>query len=179
MPLPNCHRTWQFPPPQPSTSLAGVSPASAHSSDSTSTTADQAQSFFLAEIGMRRLLHRCNSAVTYSTDNRPSYAPGIALELERQVDEWYDYLPVNIRFPKETSQLGTMYSLSNFLNVQYYCCKLSIYWPAVYQAIQDGRVSVHLQDHCQRFIDSYVELLPQIVIAIDICPIYKWTLSIR
>ncbi|KAJ5426155.1 hypothetical protein N7465_001225 [Penicillium sp. CMV-2018d] len=178
MPLPNCHRTWQFPPPQPSTSLAGVSPASAHSSDSTSTTADQAQSFFLAEIGMRRLLHRCNSAVTYSTDNRPSYAPGIALELERQVDEWYDYLPVNIRFPKETSQLCTTYSLSNFLNVQYYCCKLSIYWPAVYQAIQDGRVSVHLQDHCQRFIDSYVELLPQIVIAIDICPIYKWTLSI-
>lgn len=181
MPLPNCRCTWQFPLPQPSVSLAGVSPASAHSSDSTSTIADQAQSFFLAEIAMRRLLHHCNSAVTYSADNRPSYGPGIALELERQVDEWYDYLPVRIRFPKGTSQLCAdwIYSLSNFLSVQYYCCKLSIYWPAVYQAIQDGRVSVHLQNHCQRFINCYEQLLPRIVIAMELCPIYKWTLSIR
>lgn len=129
---------------------------------------------------MRRLLHRCNSAVTYSPDNRPSYAPGIALELERQVDEWYEYLPANIRFPKETNQLRVdgIDSLSNFLNVQYYCCKLSIYWPAVYQAVQDGGASAHLRGHCQRFIDSYVQLLPRICLALDICLIYKWTLSI-
>jgi hypothetical protein len=44
------------------------------------------------------MLHRCNSAVTRTADGRPTYAPGIALELERQLDEWYDYLPGNIRF---------------------------------------------------------------------------------
>lgn len=53
---------------------------------------------------MRRMLHRCNSAVTRSPDGRPSYAPSIALELERQLDVWYDYLPANIRFAKVPDQ---------------------------------------------------------------------------
>ncbi|KAL2812626.1 hypothetical protein BJX63DRAFT_421675 [Aspergillus granulosus] len=180
IPLPNCRHTWQFPPPQTSTSLAGVSPASIHSTDSTSTTADQAQSFFLAEIAMRRMLHRCNGAVSRAPDGRLSYAPGIALELERQLEEWYGYLPANIQFAKEPSQpCNDRYgSLSNFLNVQYYCCKLSTYWPAVYQAIQDGAATAHLLEHCQRFVDSYVQLLPRISYAADDCLVYKWTLSV-
>ncbi|KAK9659660.1 hypothetical protein V6Z96_001347 [Aspergillus fumigatus] len=181
IPLPNCRRTWQFPTPQAPSTLAGVSPASVHSIDSTSTIADQAQSFFLAEIAMRRMLHRCNSAVTRSPDGRPSYAPSIALELERQLDVWYDYLPANIRFAKVPDQqlcADRSGSLSNFLNVQYYCCKLSIFWPAVYQAVQDNAASTQLLDHCQRFIDSYVQLLPRIAFAVDDCLIYKWTLSL-
>ncbi|GFF67358.1 hypothetical protein CNMCM6069_001113 [Aspergillus lentulus] len=182
IPLPNCQRTWQFPPPQ-TTSPAAVSPASIHSTDSTSTTADQASSFFLAEIAMRRMLHRCNSAVTRTADGRPTYAPGIALELERQLDEWYDYLPGNIRFAKEPGPsqqpyAGRIESLSNFLNVQYYCCKLSIYWPAAFQAIQDGGASIQLLDHVQRFIDAYVQLLPRIAFAVNDCLVYKWTLSV-
>ncbi|KAL2786933.1 hypothetical protein BJX66DRAFT_341720 [Aspergillus keveii] len=209
-PLPNCRRTWHFPPLQTTTStsntslaLAAVSPASAHSTDtntsstSTSTTADQAQSFFLAEIAMRRMLHRCNWAVTQSPeDGSHRYAPGIALELERQLDEWYGYLPPNIQFtrqaqrqdhqqggdtgsPQMGSERGVVGSLSNFLNVQYYCCKLSIYWPAVFQAMQDGAVqTAQLLDHCQRFIDSYVQLLPRITFAVDDCLVYKWTLSV-
>ncbi|CEL11670.1 hypothetical protein ASPCAL14769 [Aspergillus calidoustus] len=215
-PLPNCRRTWHFPPQQSTTSsstitsaslalAAAVSPASAHSADSitsTSTTADQAQSFFLAEIAMRRMLHRCNWAITQSPeDGTHRYAPGIALELERQLDEWYGYLPPNIQFTRERErperqhqqeqvssspeQLcadrggGVVGSLSNFLNVQYYCCKLSIYWPAVFQAMQDSGVpSAQLLDHCQRFIDSYVQLLPRITFAVDDCMVYKWTLSV-
>ncbi|PKX89038.1 putative C6 transcription factor [Aspergillus novofumigatus IBT 16806] len=181
IPLPNCQRTWQFPPPQ-TTSPAAVSPASIHSTDSTSTTADQARSFFLAEIAMRRMLQRCNSAVTRTADGRPSYAPGIALELERQLDEWYDYLPGNIRFAKEPGPsqpyAERIESLSNFLNVQYYCCKLSIYWPAAFQAIQDGGASIQLLDHVQRFIDAYVQLLPRITFAVNDCLVYKWTLSV-
>lgn len=131
---------------------------------------------------MRRMLHRCNSAVTRSPDGRPSYAPSIALELERQLDVWYDYLPANIRFAKVPDQqlcADRSGSLSNFLNVQYYCCKLSIFWPAVYQAVQDNAASTQLLDHCQRFIDPYVQLLPRIAFAVDNCLIYKWTLSLR
>jgi hypothetical protein len=184
VPLPNCQRTWQFPPPQ-TTSPAAVSPTSVNSIDSTNTTADQSRSFFLAEIAMRRMLHRCNSAVTQTPDSRPTYAPGIALELERQLDEWYDYLPTNIRFEKGPGHPPSfaapvrVESGSNFLNVQYYCCKLSIYWPAVFQAIQDVGASVQLLDHIQRFIDAYVQLLPRIAFAVDECLVYKWTLSVR
>ncbi|KAL2834128.1 hypothetical protein BJY01DRAFT_259634 [Aspergillus pseudoustus] len=180
IPLPNCRRICQFPLQQAPNTIFGVSPTSVYSTDSTSTMADQAQSFFLAEIAMRRMLHRCNSAVTHSLDGRPRYAPSIALELERQLDEWYDYLPANVRFSRTPDQLcaDQFGSLSNFLHVQYYCCKLSIYWPAVYQAVQDNNASTQLLTHCQRFIDSYVQLLPRIVFAVDDCLIYKWTLSV-
>ena len=58
---------------------------------------------------MRRMLHRCKSAATHSPDGRPRYAPSIALELERQLDEWYDYLPAHIRFSRESSQLHIYY----------------------------------------------------------------------
>ncbi|KAL2861169.1 uncharacterized protein BJX67DRAFT_385916 [Aspergillus lucknowensis] len=182
IPLPNCRHTWHFPLAQSPTSPATVSPASIHSTDST--TADQAQSFFLAEIAMRRMLHRCNSAVTQGVDGQSRYAPSIALELERQLDEWYGYLPGNIRFTKDEdrphapTQAEQICSLSNFLSVQYYCCRLSIYWPAVYQAMQDESASAQLLSHCQRFIDSYVFLLPRLRLAIHDCLIYRWTLSL-
>ncbi|KAJ0416007.1 putative C6 transcription factor [Aspergillus carlsbadensis] len=187
-PLPNCRRTWHFPPLQSTVAASAHSPDSISTSTSTSTTVDQAQSFFLAEIAMRRMLHRCNWAVTQSPeDGAHRYAPGIALELERQLDEWYGYLPPNIQFIRETQHQRqqqeqasvVLGSLSNFLNVQYYCCKLSIYWPAVFQAMQDASApSAQLLDHCQRFIDSYVQLLQRITFAMDDCLVYKWTLSV-
>jgi hypothetical protein len=46
--------------------------------------------------------------------------------------------------------------------------------------MQDGAVpTAQLLDHCQRFIDSYVQLLPRITFAVDDCLVYKWTLSVR
>jgi hypothetical protein len=46
--------------------------------------------------------------------------------------------------------------------------------------MQDGSVpGAQLLDHCQRFIDSYVQLLARIAFAVDDCLVYKWTLSVR
>lgn len=130
---------------------------------------------------MRRMLHRCNSAVTLTPTGQSAYAPGVAIELERQLDEWYDYLPDGIRFPKDSSHhcANHVESLSNFLRVQYYCCKLSIYWPAIYQSMQDGVVEGQLLNHCQRFFDSYLQLMPSITFAFQDCLIHKWTLFLR
>lgn len=179
VPLPNCLHTWQFPSEGLSISPGSHSPTSIHSARSTRP--DQAQSFFLAEIAMRRMLHRCNSAVTLDPTGQPAYAPGVAVELERQLDEWYDYLPENIRFPRNSSEncANHIGSLSNFLRIQYYCCKLSIYWPGVYQAMQDGVVEGQLLNHCQRFFDSYIQLMPSILAGFHECLIHKWTLFLR
>ncbi|KAL4863633.1 hypothetical protein BDV12DRAFT_177242 [Aspergillus spectabilis] len=176
IPLPNCRQTWQFELAPVSTTYAQLSPASVHSTSSTRP--DQAQSFFLAEIAMCRMLHRCNSAVALNPAGQPAYAPGIALELQRQLDEWYDYLAENIQFTKDVDHFPTGQTgpLSNFLRVQYYCCRVSIYWPAVYQALQDGESSGQLVEHCQRFLDSYVQLLPSIILAVHDCLIHRWTL---
>lgn len=165
---------------------ASTSPASTVSV--TSLGSDKVQSYFLAEIAMRRMLHRCNTAIRKTDEETVTYAPSIALELELQLDEWYEYLPDIIKFrmdnefPQSPDVLSpstffpTSCPLSNFLRVQYYCCKISIYWPAVYQATEDGTVTNQLQDHCQRFFAAYIQLIPSIMAAFQECIVNRWTL---
>ncbi|KAJ5996473.1 hypothetical protein N7499_007209 [Penicillium canescens] len=177
--LPLCQHTWQFKPE--STSPGVATPELALPVD---TSVENTRCYFLAEIAMRRMLHRCNTAVQATSTGKYVYASGIALELEHQLEEWYSYLPDVNRFDKgdvlQPLELVEIPScpLSNFLRVQYYCCKLSIYWPAVYQVMQDGAVTDLLLDHCQIFFDSYVMLTPSIVAAFHNCQVNRWTLFV-
>jgi hypothetical protein len=175
--LPDSRRTWHFAVEAGSPSTS-ASPVSLLSSNSNST--DKVQSYFLAEIAIRRMLHRCNTAIKRTPNGEWVYAPSIALELELQLDEWYNYLPGLIRFNNDADSMEPDdtpdCSLTNFLRVQYYCCKISIYWPAVYQAIQDGNASDQLLDHCCRFFDAYIALVPSILSAFHTCMVNRWTL---
>lgn len=154
-----------------------------------SASTDKVQSYFLAEIAMRRMLHRCNTAIRKSSDGKISYAPGIAIELEHQLDEWHKFLPDLVRFEieKDVDLYGlntyphsltspSPCPLSNFLRVQYHCCKISIYWPAIYQVIREGSDDDQLLDHCQRFWNSYTQLVPSIMTAFHECIVNRWTL---
>lgn len=183
VPLPLCQHTWQFTPER--TSLGVESPSSPHTGLFIDTSVEKTRSYFLAEIAMRRMLHRCNTAVQATSTGIYVYAPYIALELEHQLEEWYSHLLDINRFDKgdvsHPLELVNIPScpLSNFLRVQYYCCKLSIYWPAVYQVMQDGAATDLLLDHCQRFFDSYVMLTPSIIAAFHDCQVNRWTLFVR
>jgi Fungal Zn(2)-Cys(6) binuclear cluster domain/Fungal specific transcription factor domain len=220
MALPDHRRTWQFDIDVGSpVTASATSPASTLSTNAT-INPDKVQAYFLAEISMRRMLHRCNTAVRRSpATGKLVYAPSIAMELEAQLEEWHSYLPELIRFTPTTTdggadaqnsslttpqwvqqspQLSTsMLSpsgnattsfcpLTNFLRVQYHCCKISIYWPAVYQAMQEAGHSRQssggspqlplLLDHCARLFYSYIQLIPAIVEAYRTCLVNRWTL---
>jgi len=180
--LPNSRRAWQFDVDTGSPQASTTSPESTFSADGPRT--DRTQSYFLAEIAMRRMLHRCNTAIRRTPRGEIVYAPNIALELELQLDEWYGHLPEPVRFQhldadtSDSSALGhlSVEPLGNFLRVQYYCCKLSIYWPAVYQSIQDGTATPEVLKHCQGFFDAYIQLMPSILICIRHCIVNRWTL---
>ncbi|KAH9218413.1 hypothetical protein DL95DRAFT_385461 [Leptodontidium sp. 2 PMI_412] len=186
MALPDSRRTWHFDQEVWPSIDASTSPASVLSV--TSLGSDKVQSYFLAEIAMRRMLHRCNTAIRKTEEGNLTYAPSIALELELQLNEWYEYLPEIIKFrmddeiPQSSDVLSpsiffpTPCPLSNFLCVQYYCCKISIYWPAVYQATEDAAVTNQLQDHCHRFFAAYIQLIPRILAAFNECIVNRWTL---
>lgn len=185
MPLPDSRRTWQFDTDTGSPAASSTSPASA--APLTTATTDKVQSYFLAEIAMRRMLHRCNTAIRRTVEGKIVYAPSIALELELQLDEWYKYLPDLVRFdfgPEDDSTdlnttpglASSTCPLSNFLRVQYHCCKISIYWPAVYQAISDETDDEQLRNHCRRFFDSYTRLIPSLMAAFHECIVNRWTL---
>jgi hypothetical protein len=100
------------------------------------------QSYFLAEIAMRRMLRRCTTSIKFSAYGRLVYVLAIAADLEFQLDEWYSYLPRLVYFERDEvmrlAHKSTDGALGGFLQTQYYSCKTSIYWPAVYQAMEFG-----------------------------------------
>ena len=181
--LPSAQKSWHFALEATSPLDVSASPESGVSISSDSV--QKVQSYCLAEIAMRRMLHRCNSAVTRKETGHFVYAPAIALELELQLQEWYNYLPRTIRFDVEADHRptspGTFQScpLTAFLRVQYHCCKIAIYWPAVYQTIEDGEAEGQLLDHCRRYFDSYIQLIPCIKFAFETCIVNRWTLFLR
>lgn len=157
-----------------------TSPASMHSYHSTaSERTDKPEAYFLAEIAMRRMLHRCNTAIRRNSQGSIIYAPGIALELERQLDEWYSYLPELIRFSTTGQDDPVVCPLTNFLCVQYHCYKISTYWPAVYQTMHDGQADERMLEHCRRLLSSYMRLVPRLLQAMDDCMVNRWTLFAR
>lgn len=180
--LPDSRRTWQFDidagSPESTTTLLR-----SNTSAGDTVMGDRTQSYFLAEISMRRMLHRCNTAVRKNSQGETIYAPGIALELELQLDEWYGYLPDAVRFhdlvfglPDPSQALSSLEPQSNFLRVQYYCCKISIYWAAVWQCIQDGTAILDILKHCERFFHAYIQVMPSLLLAVRGCIVNRWTL---
>jgi hypothetical protein len=180
--LPDSRMTWQFSPSSTAFSpLAFSSPGRVLSAGSASL--DKVQSYFLAEIAMRRMLHRCTTAIRLRSDGKLVYAPVIAAELEYQLDEWYNYLPRLVRFEREgvvrPVDGSTDSALEGFLRTQYYACKASIYWPAVYQAIEFGEADNDLLAHCQKFFHSFVQFMTSVEVAIHTCRVNMWTLFTR
>lgn len=184
MALPDGRHTWQFEldSDTPQRALT-TSPGSNISGDSA--VADKGQAYFLAEIAMRRMLHRCYTAIRRTPLGEIAYAPGVAHELELQLDEWYCYLPDTFQFRHQTAHIPAVPPsfptpppdpLNEFLRVQYYCCKISIYWPAAYQCIQDGMATAETLRHCERFFNAYTQAMPSILLSVRDCIVNRWTL---
>ncbi|KAH7137590.1 hypothetical protein EDB81DRAFT_70979 [Dactylonectria macrodidyma] len=77
--LPDSRRAWQFDIETGSPQSSTTTPASNISADVPGT--DQTQSYFLAEIAMRRMLHRCNTAIRRTPQGEIVYAPNIEIVL--------------------------------------------------------------------------------------------------
>ncbi|OIW29512.1 hypothetical protein CONLIGDRAFT_680356 [Coniochaeta ligniaria NRRL 30616] len=183
--LPDSRRTWEFNVElgSPQSSINSCTSPPSHASVITDN--NRAHSYFLAEISMRRMLHRCNTAIRRtSPQGAIVYAPHIASELELQLDEWYGVLPDTVRFQLDLDfnpshdLFPSIDPLANFLRVQYFCCKISIYWPAVYQSIQDGSPTTTPETlrHCERFFAAYIRLMPSMLTSIRDCIVNRWTL---
>ncbi|KAK3899971.1 hypothetical protein C8A05DRAFT_17674 [Staphylotrichum tortipilum] len=174
--LPDSRPSWHFHLDAGSPGATTASPSSIISgalADGSAGASDKAQAYFLAEIAVRRMLHRCYTAIRRTPQGDIVYAPAIALELETQLDEWQSFLPDAVHF----RHLVALEPLSNFLRVQYYCCEVSIYWPAVYQCIQDGDpTTTQILEHCERFFRAYMQSIPSMLTAVRDCIANRWTL---
>ncbi|KAF5008261.1 hypothetical protein FDECE_5459 [Fusarium decemcellulare] len=177
--LPSASTIWHLPP-----QLGEVDTVTPQSSSGTpslpgSTLADPTIVYFLSEIAMRRMLQRCTSSVSKSAGGRLRYAPVIATELELQLHEWYDCLPPLLRFPKnfdDSNPINTLSPNAQFLQAQFFACKASIYWPAVYQSIEFGEASEELSQYCAKYFQAYVSFVSVAAPSVKNCRVNAWTL---
>ncbi|KAJ0413013.1 hypothetical protein BJY00DRAFT_306620 [Aspergillus carlsbadensis] len=149
---------------------------------------DLSLSYFVAEIAMRKMLQRCTWATSTLAQGSHVYAPIVAAELERQLDEWVHLLPEHLLFSaplgiaessprwNANSSSTSTSAQADFLRAQYYAFKASIYWPAVYEAISSGHANVDLLRHCANFFTSYAAFIPSASAAVAVCKPNLWTL---
>ncbi|KAF2185844.1 hypothetical protein K469DRAFT_750148 [Zopfia rhizophila CBS 207.26] len=95
---------------------------------------DPSMLWFLAEISMRRLY-------TYALENiwkapHVVYEPKVIEVLREQISIWYDSLPPNIKFPKDTTMI--LDPQKAFLRAQYFALRWVIGWPAVVRIVTKG-----------------------------------------
>ncbi|KAH7085268.1 putative C6 transcription factor, partial [Paraphoma chrysanthemicola] len=172
--LPDGRDTWSFEQIATPSSNNAISPSSIVSGSQTSS--DTVDAYFLAEISMRRMLHRCNTAIRRTSEGSTVYAPRIATELIRQLDEWHTYLPASIQFSPVDQVWGRECPHIDFLYVQYHCYKISTYWPAAYQAFRDHIADDQLIEDCRRLLESYISCIPRLIGALKGCVVNSWTL---
>lgn len=145
---------------------------------------------------MRRMLHRCTTAVRATASGHLVYAPIVAAELVFQLESWYKHLPFALRFEfhcydsaiptrspsspgwsqVDSSPQISAGPLSTFLRTQYYSCQTSIYWPAVYQAISTGAAGPDLLPSCRLFFSNFEAFLHSVQEGVRLCPPNAWTL---
>jgi hypothetical protein len=87
--------------------------------------------WFLAEISMRRLY-------TYAWESlwkQPCtvYAPKVIEVLRQQVSQWYDGLPLSVKFPRDTVPILDLQRA--FLRTQYFGLCWVINWPAIVRIV--------------------------------------------
>ncbi|EOA85620.1 uncharacterized protein SETTUDRAFT_40149 [Exserohilum turcica Et28A] len=99
--------------------------------------------FFLAQISLRKFLTQTLEVVGYST-GQVIFAPVVIGELRKQVREWYDHLPLVVRFPLDTTPLFD--SRKSFLRIQYLALHVVLGWPSVLRILENNKAEVVSKD---------------------------------
>lgn len=94
---------------------------------------DEGYLSFYAQCSLRKLLTETLDIVGYRV-GQVIYAPVVAAELNKQVEEWYNHLPPSVRFPVTNTPLFDLRKA--FLRFQYLSLHAVIFWPSVLQMLE-------------------------------------------
>ncbi|KAK5168687.1 uncharacterized protein LTR77_005996 [Saxophila tyrrhenica] len=125
--------------------------------------------YFLAEIALRRLLNRVSHLI-YSYTHRASNSFSIAAlepvvaELDYQLNQWYESLPLPVKFPRERVPAATQ--IQTVLRLRYYACRTIIFRPYIQAVLADENVASEpgVQEACSKCLDACIrqlEYLPE------------------
>ncbi|CAK1366970.1 hypothetical protein CB0940_10319 [Cercospora beticola] len=118
--------------------------------------------YFLAEIALRRLLNRVSHVIYSQKRNSIASLEPVVAELEFQLNQWYEGLPVPIRFPRE--RVPAQGHVQTVLRLRYFACRTIIFRPYI-QAVLGDENLIHepgVRTACEKCLDACVRQLDRI-----------------
>ncbi|KAF2759975.1 hypothetical protein EJ05DRAFT_317638 [Pseudovirgaria hyperparasitica] len=120
--------------------------------------------YFLAEIALRRLLNRVSHMIYTKTTPSTSLAvlDPLAAELDYQLTQWYESLPIPVQFPHSRVPLSN--PVQTVLRLRYFACRTIIYRPYILAVLNDESVAMDLtvQENCRRCLEACIRQLEHI-----------------
>lgn len=120
--------------------------------------------YFLAEIALRRLLNRVSHLLyTNSTPGGiPPSLDGLVAELDYQLTQWYEGLPLGIQFPHGLAQLSD--PVQTVLRLRFWACRTIIYRPYILAVLRDESAAMdqNVQENCRKCLEACLRQLENI-----------------
>ncbi|OTB06488.1 hypothetical protein M426DRAFT_72253 [Hypoxylon sp. CI-4A] len=119
--------------------------------------------YFLAEIALRRLLNRVSQLI-YSKDSMASTTSlePVVAELDFQLTQWYDSLPLALQFPFTRATLPD--PVQTVLRLRFFACRTIIYRPYIL-AVLDNEQAVldpSVRESCHKCLEASIRQLEHI-----------------
>ena len=120
--------------------------------------------YFLAEIALRRLLNRVSSVI-YSrgaaTTTLAALDP-VAAELDFQLTQWYEGLPMALQFPYSRIPLSN--PVQTVLRLRYFACRTIIFRPYILAVLENEQAILdpNVRDNCHKCLEASVRQLEHI-----------------
>lgn len=119
--------------------------------------------YFLAEIALRRLLNRVSQLI-YSKDSMSStqsLEPVVA-ELDFQLAQWYESLPLPLQFPYSRSLLQD--PVQTVLRLRYFACRTIIYRPYILAVLDNEQAAMDpsVRENCRKCLEASIRQLENI-----------------
>lgn len=119
--------------------------------------------YFLAEIALRRLLNRVSQLI-YSKDSMSSTQSlePVAAELDFQLVQWYDSLPLALQFPDTRTMLAD--PVQTVLRLRYFACRTIIYRPYILAVLDNEHAAMDpsVRENCRKCLEASIRQLEHI-----------------
>ena len=119
--------------------------------------------YFLAEIALRRLLNRVSQLIyKKGTPTSISALAPVVAELDYQLTQWYESLPVAVQFPHGRVLLED--PVQTVLRLRYFACRMTIFRPYLLAVLENDRLGYDavVRESCRKCLEACLRQLEHI-----------------
>jgi len=120
--------------------------------------------YFLAEIALRRLLNRVSQLI-YSKDSMASTSSlePVVAELDYQLTQWYESLPLPLQFPFTRTVLQD--PVQTVLRLRFFACRTIIYRPYILAVLDNEQAVLDpaVRENCHKCLEASIHQLEHVV----------------